>query len=283
MDLTKGYTLLKKSAGWKIIFDKTECNELMLNQIEKFISLGIPPKNWIQLKSSYNSKVWKFPANNRWYVFKKYLNRSALDNIKAAFTNSRAKKAWVEGLNLINRGFATPKMPICGEKLFFCIPTHSFLITEFLPDSYGIYTILKDRFNTPLTSGEIKLKRSIMHSLGKFIGKLHAKGIVHGDLRLDNIIVSGWKKNGHKFYLIDNERNKYFSKGIPARLREKNLIQINMIVMPHITFTDRLRFFNAYLNENPELKPAAKDWISKVFLKTMKRLQKKTSGLWAKD
>jgi len=52
--------------------------------------------------------------------------------------------------------------------------------------------------------------------------------------------------------------------------------------LPQITSADRLRFFMAYLSENPKLYPAAKDLIRKVHLKTKKRLSKKIPGIWEK-
>ncbi len=125
-------------------------------------------------------------------------------------------------------------------------------------------------------------KRTFIQTIGQLIGRLHKQGIFHGDMRPGNILVKRSPKELLS-YFIDNERNRYFPKGIPQRLREKNLIQINMTVLPAITFPDRLRFFKAYLNENPELKPYAKDLTRKIFLRTRERLQKRIPGIWGND
>jgi serine/threonine protein kinase len=149
--------------------------------------------------------------------------------------------------------------------------------------SIGLHTLLKNYFSIPLTPEKVKLKRSLLRSAGEFIGKLHSKGIFHGDLRLDNILVEGWETGEPTFSLIDNERNKYFDeKHISNICRRKNLVQVNMVILPQITFTDRLRFFMAYLSENHRLNPDAKDLARRIHLKTKKRLSEKIPGIWEK-
>jgi hypothetical protein len=56
-----------------------------------------------------------------------------------------------------------------------------------------------------------------------------------------------------------------------------------MIVMPQITFSDRLRFFRAYLSENQELEQNAQQWMRNVFLKTRERLQDNFPGVWVRS
>ncbi len=103
---------------------------------------------------------------------------------------------------------------------------------------------------------------------------MHKADIFHGDLRPGNILIEVLDDDFH-FYFIDNERTRYFHDEIPSRLREKNLVQINTILMSQITFTDRLIFFKAYLDENPELKPVARKLIRKIFRKTKKKFRRK--------
>jgi tRNA A-37 threonylcarbamoyl transferase component Bud32 len=221
--------------------------------------------------------VWKFSIDERQYALKEYLKRSSLEFLKAFFRGSRARRAWREGLNLLHKGVATPKIFSYGEKTFCCFSTRNFLVTEFIPEASGVYTYFKTRYTVPLTGDDIRQKRELICALGKFIGTLHAKGIFHGDLRLDNIIFTESAERKYSFFLIDNERNKSFRTGIPKRLREKNLTQVNTVVLPQITLTDRLRFFKAYMKENSFLEPSVKEWMNKIIVLTRQRLQKKFS------
>lgn len=269
--------------GWKILCDAVRCNSSILDQIKIFTLTRVPPQGWIHIESSHFSSVWKFSINNTSYIFKQFLNRNILEYFKASIRGSRAKRAWVNGQILIKEGFYTPFLIAYGERSFFSFPVFTFIVTDFLQDYCGAYTMLKTKFSFPLPMNQIKLKRTLIHLLGKYIGQLHSKGIIHGDLRLDNILINQRETEDTMFYLIDNERNKLFPRDIPERLRLKNLVQINMIVLPQITFTDRLRFFRAYLESNPELETVSRYWIRRVFLKTKKRLQKKIPGCWEKS
>jgi hypothetical protein len=51
-----------------------------------------------------------------------------------------------------------------------------------------------------------------------------------------------------------------------------------MVLLPHITKADRLRFLNTYITENPDLLPEKKTLIREILIKTGKRYEKKTSG-----
>jgi tRNA A-37 threonylcarbamoyl transferase component Bud32 len=106
---------------------------------------------------------------------------------------------------------------------------------------------------------------------------MHAAGIFHGDLRLGNVLVQ--KNEGQwRFFFIDNERTKKFYH-LPDSLRLKNLVQVNMF-REGISRTDRLRFFKAYLKENPSIVRKRNKWAKKIVTKTNRRLRRKD---WFED
>jgi tRNA A-37 threonylcarbamoyl transferase component Bud32 len=106
---------------------------------------------------------------------------------------------------------------------------------------------------------------------------MHAAGIFHGDLRLGNVLVQ--KNEGQwRFFFIDNERTKKFYH-LPDSLRLKNLVQVNMF-REGISRTDHLRFFKAYLKENPSIVRKQNKWAKKIVTKTNRRLRRKD---WFED
>jgi tRNA A-37 threonylcarbamoyl transferase component Bud32 len=284
MESSRRSELIRTTNGWQLLYNDSTCNETCFSLIQDFIASGEPPGDWVKLNSSANSRVWKFSVDDRWFVFKEFLKRGRFDTLKALLTGSRAHKAWQRGNELRARGFNAPEVLIYGYQSLLFTTQRSFILMNFLMHSMGLHTLLKDQFSMPLTPEKVKLKRSLLRSAGRFIGKMHAEGIFHGDLRLDTILVNGWETGAHTFSLIDNERNRYFTeKRISTYCRRKNLVQVNMVILPQITSADRLRFFMAYLSENPKLYPAAKDLIRKVHLKTKKRLSKKRSLVFGKN
>jgi tRNA A-37 threonylcarbamoyl transferase component Bud32 len=268
------YKWFVRGNGWRILLDETTCGPDLIKQIEEFVANEKALEHWEIIKSHGNSRVWKFDADSKSYVFKEYRKREPFDYLKASIKGSRAHNALKGGLHLIRQGFETPGMPILGEKRFLGVPLNNFLVTDFVSDAIGLYTFLKDDFKIPVGSEKMRIKHTILYALGETVGKLHAAGIVHGDLRLDNILMRRNNGNKHKFYLIDNERNRY-SESIPEKGVIKNLVQVNMISRALISGSDRMRFFNAYLLNNRGLSKNKKAIAKKVWDVTVKRLRKR--------
>lgn len=232
--------------------------------------------NTIQIQSSSNSKAWKAALSNE-QIFIKFFNVRGLRD-RLFFRKSRARRAMEGNRILSEKGFRSPDVIAAGDLGKDFSIGGSFLITKWIEGSLDMYKYIK-AFLKPVDSERPLKKRNFIKTIGQLIGKMHKAGIFHGDLRPGNILIEVLDDDFH-FYFIDNERTRYFHDGIPSRLREKNLVQINTILMSQITFTDRLMFFKAYLDENPELKPAAGELIRKIFRKTKKKLQKKNPSVW---
>jgi len=270
-----------KEGRWRVTFNPQGGSGGLRDTVIAYIRKGRDSLHHSgRLGSSNNAEVWHFTVNGRGFVCKEYLRRNPFEYLKAAVAGSRAKRAWDQGLLLMAKGIGTPAVQAYGEKCFLSIPTRNFLITDFLPQASGIYTFFR---SFPSDSGRAEgmmRKRDIIRSLGSFVGEIHAAGIFHGDLRLDNILISVSPDSSPVFSLIDNERNRFFPGGIPSKFRQKNLTQLNMVVLPCITSTDRLRFFGAYLEKNPGLGPESRKWFREIFISTRRRLGKKFPGIW---
>ncbi len=200
--------------------------------------------------------------------FKKFLHRSSVDLIKHIFRPSRAKRAFQASLMLEVNGFTAPAVVAMGElkKGPFCSET--FLVTVEVENALPIHTYISDRSEKQLCA-----KRDLIRSLGRTIGRMHSMGIFHGDLRLGNILAKRELKTW-KFFFLDNERTKKFCR-LPARLRVKNLVQVNMFPPEMMTDTERMRFFKFYLAENKEIQDSRSNLAKKVVRKTSLRLYKK--------
>lgn len=132
-------------------------------------------------------------------VVKRYQKPRLIDAIAYFFgKRNKAIKAFIIGNRIIELGFATPK-PIAAvtiKKSGF--QTQSFFISEYTPALSA-----KDILETP------NFNRELARRLGKFIARLHKKGILHGDLNGSNVLI-----DGNSFSLIDTNRTRFIKPGI---------------------------------------------------------------------
>jgi hypothetical protein len=221
-----------------------------------------------KVPASKSADVYKFSCDSGTFYFKQYHYRSLWDVVKHTFRPSRAARTMKAAAMLKSNGFAAPEVVAMGCRRKGIFRLESFLLTREIENALSLYAFFERRCGCSNSStGE---KREFINAIGCLIGRLHAKNISHGDLRLGNLLVrknnSGWE-----FFFIDNERTVQYAR-LPDRLRLKNLVQCNMYLSHALTNTDRLRFFSAYLAENPTLVPAARIWLNKIKQKTARRL-----------
>ena len=202
---------------------------------------------------------------------KQYLCGSALRFIKSIFRRSRARRAFEAALMLAQNGFDTPAVVAMGEcrNGFF---RKSFLATFAVENSKAIYQLIPENSKI-LDKEQLRGWRQLIRAFGRTVGRMHAKGIFHGDLRLGNILARQ-EGNFWRFFLLDNERTRKFDR-LPFGLRVKNLVQVNMVRKGNLSNTDRMRFFREYCAETKISKKQSKSLAEKVIEKTNRRLNKK--------
>jgi tRNA A-37 threonylcarbamoyl transferase component Bud32 len=261
--------------NWSILirngFPKTHV-EYLLSHNDSFSE---DRDNFTRVPSSDFTRVFKhsvaFDGAAHSLYLKKYLFRSAADVVKHLFRPSRARRAFNATLMLLKNGFDAPALTGLLEKRTGPYCTDNLLMTEEVVNSRAMPQLLTDLNQNPGKDAFIH-KRSLITAFGETIGQMHARGIFHGDLRLGNVLVVR-EQQKWRFFFIDNERTKKLRR-LPDRLRLKNLVQINMFRYG-VTNIDRLRFFKAYLKDNPSIMKSRRDWVTKIFSKTELRLKDK--------
>jgi len=224
-----------------------------------------------RIPSAASSRVFRFSlaadGGNRRVYFKEYVDRSVWDSLKHTIRASRARRAFRASLMLAAQGFDAPQILALGETHKFFGPKRCFLATFEVAEAQPVFvTLSKD--SSRLSTESLRRKRDLIRMLGHTVGQMHRCSIVHGDLRLGNVLAR-YENERWEFFFLDNERTRRWP-WLPARLRLKNLVQANMIAQG-VTTTDRFRFFRAYLSACPELRPCYKWWARKIHARTLER------------
>ncbi len=200
---------------------------------------GKLPREWQWVPCSNNALVAAKNASSPVY-YKEFFPRNRFEGIKAFLRGSRCQRARKQTENLVDAGLSTPEILCWGRGKL-----NEFIIFK-ADKGEGFFSFLLKRYSPPLATEKLLEKRQLLRQVGEIIALLHKKGLIHGDLRPNNILVAK-SDGGFRFSFLDNERNKYFTIP-PLLLRKKNLIQLSIITNQLVTKTDLMRIFQAYLS-----------------------------------
>ena len=201
------------------------------------------PPGWELVQSSSHTRVARNPVLGLYY--KEFLPRSPAESLKALLRGSRASRARHSGEALLHAGITAPANVAWGT----LGAGRQYLFTREVPGQ-GITDWL--RIDLRERRGEIlALRRQLLEELGIFVGRVHATGFIHGDMRPGNILAS-LQGGRFRFALIDNERTVRLCPP-PGRRLLRNLMQLNMLLADDLTLTDRMRFFRAWRRQMRDL------------------------------
>lgn len=204
---------------------------------------GEMPPGWQLVASSVNARV---AANRDEGIFyKEFLPRNPLEILKAWVRGSRATRAREHNDRLREAGFNAPVNLAWGA-----LPGGREYLFSTAVAGQGVIAWLRGDLAT--RSGEqLLLRRQLLAQLGTFIGRLHAAGFTHGDLRTSNVLAQ-LEDGAFSFSLIDNERN-VFRQPAAGRDMLRNLMQLNMLLPADVSARDRMRFFRRWREQLPGL------------------------------
>ena len=259
--------------GWTLILHREACPD----EICKIISskaVEYPGQNSLKLvqatdKSRVFEGFFKFRGKSTKAYVKQFLRYLSCRYVKYFVLTSRAKKAFIASLMLEKNGVMTPDTLALMEKKHGPFCTDSILITSDVPDSMQLGEKLNNLSSDYFTN-TFKKKRMMIKEFGKVVGEMHKKGIMHGDLRLRNVLVQE-KAGEFLFWFIDNERTKRINR-FSSRHARKNLVQISVRV--EIGNTDRMRFLQAYAHQlgmsRKETKAMARKVLNRIWWRKKK-------------
>ncbi len=131
-------------------------------------------------RGSRNHAV-RLDVGGRPYFLKRYNCLGWLYRLGNAFRSSRAVRTWRMTLAFAARGIPVPEPLLCLEERRFRLLGRSYLVSELVEGGESLH-LLWPR----LDEGQ---RREVLMALADVLGRMHATGAFHGDLKWNNILV----------------------------------------------------------------------------------------------
>ncbi|MEA2102087.1 MAG: lipopolysaccharide kinase InaA family protein [Thermodesulfobacteriota bacterium] len=256
-----GWGLEKTSPGYH---KKKRCKYTWFLPRDKSIPEGVcDPNSFMQginseiLNASRTTLVKTAIWNNTGIYIKRYNFKGAKDSIKNLFRKSRAKKAFEAAIMLDGMGIKTAPIVFACEKRVLGLLMDSFIVTEDLQAQ----NLVQYHEDHPFNDQEVK-------TLGTYIRRLHERGILHTDLKGENLLMD----KDRNIYLIDLDRLGRKSS-VNIRTRIKNLSYLNASFYSTVPYRQRQLFFHEYIKGNTCLEKNRESLLTGISAYTKKRLR----------
>ncbi len=192
------------------------------------------PLDGIPVHESRGAQVWRSRAGVRpAFFWKLFRARSVWDPVKALFRGSRAARAVRGGEALAGLGLEAPRVLAFAEDRRPWGVWHSILVTE----AVELPSLERWAAAADLAAHE---RRRIVAEVARALARIHGGGLVHGDLRPSNVLLT---READRIVFLDNERTR---RSASARERIRNLVQLGVDQVGRPLRTDRVRFIRAY-------------------------------------
>lgn len=144
--------------------------------------------------------IKRFTHENSEWIVKHYKRLNLAQRIVYTFLKkSKAERAYLYARELLNKGINTPK----GIAFIECKKN------GLIKDCFFISTSCNDPAVFPTLGGSEEFDTQLANSLAAFFVQMHAKGFLHGDPNLNNILYHKDGKASFSFSVIDTNRSVF--------------------------------------------------------------------------
>ena len=202
-------------------------------------------KNCEIVRRGYFKKVLKYTDKQESFYIKQYTARHSIDIIKSLFSASKAHREWNQSQVLLKNQLLTAEPVAIGEKRHYGMLRECFIISKAVPNGISIKELL---VKIQQSSADYKPfnKKSLLSNLISYVRMVHDKGILHGELHAENILVD--IDSIASFYLLDLGRTK-FRKTIPLHLKIHELARLLYSVTDVCTNKEITEMINNYTDQ----------------------------------
>jgi hypothetical protein len=217
---------------------------------------------WTRPEGAIYVKVYR--RYRRWTAFKDWFRPSKAANVGRVSAALAARGFLVPEVLAVReeRGSATVRRSWCATAALEGEPIADRLAG--LAASGPSTTVPRDQATM------LRAKRGVLDALGREIARLHAAGVVAGDLVPANVWIALLDAE-LQIAFLDHDRTRVGGGAAPWRTSRRNLVQLNRIVVPGVVATDRLRVWRAYAAARGWSRPEARRRLPWLIAKTIAR------------
>jgi tRNA A-37 threonylcarbamoyl transferase component Bud32 len=249
-------------------------------------SAGIAPDTWLStvehliaagdsLHRSKHADTYRWSrAGGDVYVkvYRRYRRWTAL---KDWFRPTKAANVLRVSRRLTDLGFLVPRVLAIGEERRGGGGGRSWCATAALggePIADRLAALGSTRDATTL-----RAKRGLLASLGREVARLHRAGVVPGDLVPANVWIA-LADADLRIAFLDHDRTRIGGGPASWRRARRNLVQLNRVVVPGMSATDRLRVYRAYGQAIGWTAAAGRRHLPWIVAKTLARRRAERDG-----
>jgi tRNA A-37 threonylcarbamoyl transferase component Bud32 len=189
--------------------------------------------------------------------YKRYRPRNWRKALLAKCRPGKALGAWRHGHALLLRRIATARPLAVFDVRRPWYRCQSYLAVEWIEGSRNLHLYAWELAARPAAE-RMRRARQCAESLGKLIGRLHARCLVHGDLKGSNLLVCP-RSDDVQTYLVDvGDVRRADSPTLAQRAADLARLAVSIQAHPWVTRTTCRRFLQAYVAQTPSLKTAWK-------------------------
>jgi len=183
-------------------------------------------------------------------AYKQYRPRNGWKSFCALFRRSRARRSWRLAQELVARAIPTAQPVALGESRTRWFAPRSYLATEWIESSENVHLFAWRIAGRP-PSERLRLAARCAESLGRLVGRMHAEGISHRDLKAANLLIVPPRDPADvgttETYLIDVDGMRV-RRCLTSARRAANLARLaaGLEAHPWLTPSISCRFLRAY-------------------------------------
>jgi tRNA A-37 threonylcarbamoyl transferase component Bud32 len=195
-------------------------------------------------------------------ICKRSQPRGLAKRILQSLRASRPMLAWKRGNALLHRQIPTARPLAVLERRRCGLLMDSLVISEYLPHTQDLDTLLTVALREQPANVQGRLKRQVADSLAGLIRRLHELGFTHRDLKAPNILVQwdpAWPQPARTL-LVDMDGLRVIRRPT-SDVENQALARLNVSLdhCKRVTLADRVRFLRFYLTRvgcpQPRWKP----------------------------